>query len=89
MTDPKPLRVVHYPGEPEDLGVVVREDGGFVVHWQTGECDDVTRCGRLESDYQWARRHYQPAPPRLPTVTRRRAEILRAWLLYQASSQQE
>jgi hypothetical protein len=79
MADPRLIRVVHYPDMPHYLGVVVREEEDFFVYWHTGDCDGVTECGRLRYDHEQRCPLTEPLPPRLPTVTRRRAEVRRAY----------
>jgi len=74
-----PIRVVHYYDKPDDLGVVVRNAEGLIVFWHTGECEDMTTCGRLLGDYFDSRLRCIPLSPRLPTVTRSRPQCRRAW----------
>ena len=75
--DPKPIRVVHWPGDAHDLGVVVRFGRGqYEAVWHDGHSNCVDHQGRTsERVDEWGVRH----GPRLPTVTRCRAEVRRAW----------
>lgn len=69
--DPHPLRVVHYPDDPDDWGVVVRDiDGTLTVVWHDGHLGQVHRPGSIDEGLMGRRR--------LPTVTRDRAACRRA-----------
>lgn len=43
----RPLRVVHYPGDPDDIGVVCEDGDGLVVLWHDGANDVLSECNRL------------------------------------------
>lgn len=72
--DTRGLRVVHYPGEPDDFGVVIREDGHkrpqYAVCWADGYADMLTSGWLLD---------YGPDLDRPVTVSRSAGKIREAW----------